>query len=228
MDLTDNTTGLTFLEKIILLALDDKGWFGSSEHKIKFGLTGAILYELFKNGRIEYRENVVVLKDSTPTNDPILDRVLELIHPGKKQRSIRSWIQRIVYKKLMLRKTIIRSLIAKKIVRKEEYSLLWVMYQFKYPLVNHEIKHQVQEELYHKIINDEKLTGEEMMLLIVMDSCKIVRKNFRHFEHHVKAGRKIREILKFDQPGLEDVKLLSVINSAIRRAIAASNVSIHA
>ncbi|MCX6243538.1 MAG: GPP34 family phosphoprotein [Bacteroidetes bacterium] len=228
MDKNDNTTGLSYFEKIILLALDDKGWFGSSEHKIKFGLAGAILYELFKNGRIEFRENVVVLKDPTPCGDPLLDRVLELFQPGKKQRSIRSWIQRIVYKKLMLRKTIIRSLIAKKIVRKEEYNLLWVMYQFKYPLVNHEIKHQVQEELYHKIINDEKLTGEDLMLFVVMDSCKIVRKNFKHFEHHAKVARKIREILQFDKPGLEDVKLLSVINSSIRRAIAASNVSIHA
>lgn len=48
MDKTENNTGLSFLEKIILLALDDKGWFGNSEHSIKFGLAGAILFEPLK------------------------------------------------------------------------------------------------------------------------------------------------------------------------------------
>jgi len=228
MDMNDATTGLSFLEKVILLALNDKGWFGNSEHKIKFGLAGAILFELFKHDRIEIRENVVVIKDTTPLNDPILDRVLELLQSVKKQRSIRTWIQRMVYKKMMIRKTIIRSLMAKKIVRKEEYNLLWVMYQFKYPIVNAEIKHQVQEELYLKILKDEMLTGHDLMMIAVMDSCKMVRKNFRTFEHHVRVRRKIHEILRFQNPALEDAKLISMINSSIRRAIAASNVAIHA
>jgi golgi phosphoprotein 3 len=228
MDMNDANTGLSFLEKVVLLGMDDKGWFGNSEHKIKFGLTGAILFELFKHDRIEIRENVVVVKDVTPLNDPVLDRVLELLQTVKKQRSIRTWIQRIVYKKLMIRKTIIRSLMAKKIVRKEEYNLLWVMYQFKYPIVNVEIKHQVQENFYGKILNDEKLTGYDLMMITVMDTCKMVRKNFRTFEHYAKVKRKIREILRFENPSLEDAKLISMLNSSIRRAIAASNVAIHA
>jgi len=228
MDKNRPNNGLNFLEKVILLALDDKGWFGNSEHKIKFGLAGAILFELFKHGRIELKENVVVVRDTSPLHDPFLDRVLEFLLSVKKQRSIRTWIQRIVYKKLMIRKTIIRSLIAKNILRKEEYNLLWVMYQFKYPLVNSGIKHQVQEELYRKILNDEKLNGYDLMLFTVMDACNIVRKNFRTFEHQVKVRRKIREIVHSEDPALEDSKLIGAINSSIRRAIAASNVSIHA
>ena len=37
---------LSFPELIILLALNDKGWFGSSEQSFKFGLAGAFLFEL--------------------------------------------------------------------------------------------------------------------------------------------------------------------------------------
>ena len=45
METSSKKTELTLLQKIVLLALDNKGWFGASEHKIKFGIAGAILFE---------------------------------------------------------------------------------------------------------------------------------------------------------------------------------------
>jgi hypothetical protein len=227
MDKTEKKTGLNFLEKVILLALDDKGWFGNSEHSIKFGLAGAILFELFKNNRIELKEGVVVVKDPAPLNDPLLDRVLEFIRSGKKPRSIIIWIQRMVYKKMMIRKSIIRELIAKKIIRKEEYSLFWVMYQFKYPVINPELKREVREEIYYRIMKEEKLDGYDLMMIAVMDSCKMFRKNFRHFDNFTRFRRRIKDIIRFDEP-TEDAKLIGSIHNSIRRAIVASNVSIHA
>ncbi|MGA2822736.1 MAG: GPP34 family phosphoprotein [Bacteroidales bacterium] len=228
MEKTDSKTGLSFLEKVILLALDDKGWFGNSENSIKFGLAGAILFELYKHNRIEIKEGVVVVKDPTPMNDPLLDRVLEFIRSGKKNRSIRTWIQRMVFKKMMIRKSIIRSLIAKKIIQKEEYSFFWVMYQFKYPLINSELKRQVREEIFSRIIKEEKLDGYDLMMIAVMDSCKMFRKNFRNFDNYPRLRRRIKDILPFNDPGMEDVKIVGSIYNSIRRAIVVSNVSIHA
>jgi golgi phosphoprotein 3 len=228
MDKTDNITGLTFLEKVVLLALDDKGWFGSSEQSIKFGLAGAILFELFKHNRIELKEGVVVVKDTSPLNDPFLDKVLEFIRSGKKNRSIRIWIQRMVYKKMMIRKSIIKALIAKKILRKEEYSIFWVMYQFKYPIINPELKRQLREDIFYRIMKDEKLNGFDLMMISVMDSCKMIRKNFKHLDNYPRFRRRIKDILLFNNPDVEDAKLVAAIDSSIRRAITASNVSIHA
>lgn len=228
MEKTDNKTGLSFLEEVILLALDDKGWFGNSEHSIKFGLAGAILFELYKHDRIEIKEGVVVVKDPTPLNDPLLDRVLEFIRSGKKNRSIRTWIQRMVFKKMMIRKSIIRTLIAKQIIRKEEYSFFWVMYQFKYPLINPELKREVREEIYSRIMKEEKLDGYDLMMIAVMDSCKMLRKNFRNFDNYPRLRRRIKDIIPFNDPGIEDVKMVGSIYNSVRRAIVASNVSIHA
>jgi hypothetical protein len=227
MDKTDNKTGLNFLEKVILLALDDKGWFSNSEHSIKFGLAGAILFELFKHNRIGMKEGVVVVKDLTPLDDPLLDRVLDFIRSGKKPRSILSWIQRMVFKKMMIRKSIIRSLIAKKIIRKEEYSLFWVMYQYKYPVINPELKRVVREEIFYRIMKEEKLDGYDLMMIAVMGTCKMFRKNFRHFDNFPRFRRRIKDIIRFDD-SQEDSKLVGSIHNAIRRAIVASNVSIHA
>ena len=49
----ENRSNLSFPETIVLLALNDKGWFGNSEQRIKFGLAGAVLFELEKAGEIE-------------------------------------------------------------------------------------------------------------------------------------------------------------------------------
>ena len=78
---------LTFLQKIILLALDDKGWFGTAEHKIKFGLVGAILFELHQRGRINFVNDEVVVVNPKSTDDVVLDRVLNLVKSAKKSRT---------------------------------------------------------------------------------------------------------------------------------------------
>ena len=53
MEKEDKNNTLSFLETIVLLALNDKGWFGNSEQRIKFGLAGAVLFELEQSGEIE-------------------------------------------------------------------------------------------------------------------------------------------------------------------------------
>src|ERR1035438_1120326 len=113
MDKPDHKAHLTLTEKIVLLALDNKGWFGSSENNIKFGLTGTILFELIVRGKLEFSDNTVKVIDTNATGDPLLDRILNHIKTSKKARSLRSWIQNIVYKKMLIRKTILKSLIEK-------------------------------------------------------------------------------------------------------------------
>ena len=65
----------------------------------------------------------------------------------------------MVYKKMMIRKSILRSLIDRKIIRKEEYSFFFVMYQYKYPVINPELKNKVRQEIFDRILlNEEKPT----------------------------------------------------------------------
>lgn len=220
-------TELTLLQKIVLLALDNKGWFGASEHKIKFGIAGAILFELQQAGRITISSDNISVIDPKSTNDVILDRVLNLIKTSKKRHSLRSWIQRIVYKKLLLRKTVLKQLIQEKIIAREEYSLMMVFYQTKFPILNLELKKQVQEDLYDKIVNDKHLSNEELMLMVVMVNCRMVRKNFGGFIQYLRLRGKIGEITQFRNPKNTAEETISILQTAISRAILASNVSIH-
>ena len=218
---------LTFLQKIVLLALDDKGWFGTAEHKIKFGLAGAILFELHQQGRIGFVNEEVVVLNPKSTDNVVLDRVLNLIKSSKKSHSLRSWIQRIVYKKLLLRKTILKQLIENKILTREEYSLMMVFYQTKFPLLDFDAKRRTKEEIYEKIVSDKVLSMEDVMLLVVMNNCKMVRKNFGGFLQYLKLRGRINEITQFKIPKSETEEVIKSLQTAISRAIMTSNVSIH-
>ncbi|MFZ4521418.1 MAG: GOLPH3/VPS74 family protein [Bacteroidales bacterium] len=227
MDNSEVNNELTFLQKIVMLALDDKGWFGSSEHKIKFGMVGAILFELYQKGRITFTQDEVVVVNAKSTEDVILDRVLNLIKSSKKTRSLRSWIQRIVYKKLLLRKTLLKQLIRKKIIGKEEYSLLVVFYQTKYPLIDAELKRKVQEHICEIVVSGSQLADQDVMMLVIMNNCKLVRKNFGGYLQYIKLRSRINEITQFKNPGSEVEAAIKLLQTSISRAILASNVSIH-
>ena len=227
MDKPDKNIDLTFLQKIVLLALDDKGWFGSAEHKIKFGLVGAILFELFKKERIRFTMDEVVVINAKSTDDVILDRVLNLIKSAKKPRSLRSWIQRIVYKKLLLRKTVLKQLINNKVIGREEYSLMVVFYQTKYPLTDVELKRKLQEQISESVVSGNGLSDYELMMLVVMNNCKMVRKNFGGYIQYIKLRGRINEITQFKSPANETEEMIRLLQTAISRAIMASNVSIH-
>jgi golgi phosphoprotein 3 len=227
MDKSEKNIELTFLQKIVLLALDDKGWFGSAEHKIKFGLVGAILFELYQKGRIRLTSDEIVVINAKSTDDVILDRVLNLIKSAKKPRSLRSWIQRIVYKKLLLRKTVLKQLIHHKLIGREEYSMLVVFYQTKFPLLNIDVKRKLQEQICDSVVTGKVLTDQELMMLVVMNNCKMVRKNFGGYIQYIKLRGRINEITQFKTPGTETEEVIKLLQTAISRAIMASNVSIH-
>lgn len=226
MEKTQKLTDLLLPERIILLGLNNKGWFGASESIIKFGLAGAILFELAQLKRIEIKEGLVHLLDAGPTNSAILDKVLDQLKSSKKIRSVRAWIQRIAYRKLMLRKQAIKQLLQKKVILKEEFSIMMVFYQTKYPIVNQELKQQLLDYLTERIMEDKILMDQDLMLLVVMKHCKMIRKNFGGFLHYLKLSRKIKLLTQFSNPETETEKTLDAIQTAMSRAIIASNVSL--
>jgi hypothetical protein len=211
----------------VLLALDDKGWFGPAEHKIKYGLVGAILFELYMKGKIRITADMIEVVNSKSTDDVVLDRVLNVIKSAKKSHSLRSWIQRIVYKKLILRKTVLKQLIQKKVIGREEYSLMVVFYQTKFPLLNAELKRHLQEHIFENVVSGKTLTDHDLMMLVVMNGCRMVRKNFGGYIQYIKLRGRIHELTQFRTTRSETEEVIRVLQTAISRAIMASNVSLH-
>lgn len=227
MEKEEKNNTLTFLETIVILALNDKGWFGNSEQRIKFGLAGALLFEMDQTGEIEIRDDRVIMKNQKETGDKVIDSALEVLKKSKKALTLKRAIQRIVFKSGLKWKTLVKNLIKKDILKKEEYRFLKILSQEKYPLVNFEIKKQVLAELYSKLTGELELTSKDLMLLAIMKTCRMIDKNFLLQEHFLKVRIKIREITEFREPLTEATRKIKAIQEAIRLSIMASNVSLH-
>jgi len=227
MEKEDKNITLSFLETIVLLALNDKGWFGNSEQRIKFGLAGAVLFELEQSGEIKIIGDLVRVTGTKETGDKVIDSALEVLRKSKKSLTIKKSIQRIVYKSGLKWKVLVKNLIKKNILKKEQYRFLWIIYQDKYPLVNSEIKKQLLGELYSKLTSGQELSGKDLMLLAIMRTCRMIDKNFLLQEHFLKVRLKVKEITEFKEPLTETTRKIKEIQEAIRLSILSSNVSMH-
>lgn len=227
MEKEEKNKTLSFLETIVLLALNDKGWFGNSEQRIKFGLAGAVLFELEQSGEIKIIGDLVRVTGTKETGDKVMDSALEVLRKSKKSLTIKKSIQRIVYKSGLKWKVLVKNLIKKNILKKEQYRFLWVIYQDKYPLVNSEIKKQLLGELYSKLTSGQELSGKDLMLLAIMRTCRMIDKNFLLQEHFLKVRIKVKEITEFKEPLPETSRKIKEIQEAIRLSILSSNVSMH-
>jgi Golgi phosphoprotein 3 len=227
MEKEEKDSTLSFLETIILLALNDKGWFGNSEQRIKFGLAGAVIFELEQAGEIEITGDLVRVTGTEETGDKVMDTALEVLRKSKKSLTLKKSIQRLVYKSGLKWRSLLKNLVNKNILKREEYRLFWIIYQDKYPLVNFEIKKQVLSDLYLKLTGGQELSGEDLMLLAIMRICRMIDKNFLLHEHFLKVRLKIKEITEFKEPLTEPSRKIKKIQEAIRLSILSSNVSIH-
>ena len=227
MEQEEKNNTLSFLETIVLLALNDKGWFGNSEQRIKFGLAGAVLFELEQAGEIEIIGDIIHVTGTRETGDKVMDSALEVLRKSKKELTIKKSIQRIVFKSGLKWKVLVKNLVKKEILKKEQYRFLWIIYQDKYPLVDMEIKKKVLGDLYSKLMGEKEIPADDLMLLVVMKTCRMIDKNFLLQEHFLKVRLKIKEILEFKDPVTESSRKIMVIQDAIRKAIITSNVSLH-
>jgi len=220
---------ITFLEEIVLLALNDKGWFGNSEQRIKFGLSGALLFELTQKGLIRMKDQTVMIEGSPQTGDKVLDAALKVIGNRAKKTplSITKAIQRLVYNNGLKWKFLLKELIRKEILTRGEYCVLWVICQEKYPLIATEVKKELIAALVLKIMGEQELTPYDRMLLAVMKSCRMIDKNFLRHEQFLKVRQKINDLTEFKEPLTESNRLVRDIQSAILKAIRKSNVSLH-
>ena len=91
------TTQLTLPQELILLLLnEEEGYFHQVPGwKLDCVVIGAVIAELSLIGRIDTDLESLILVDSTKTEDPALDPVLEQISFSTQQRDVQFWIERL-------------------------------------------------------------------------------------------------------------------------------------
>ncbi len=207
---------LTLAEELFLLALNDEKGFIIPDARLplRFGLTGAILFELVLLGKLEVKKKKIVVLDSSSTTDEIFDAVLQKISSSKNNRSVSSWLLRFNTSKLT--NNIINRLITKRILRKVDRKILKFIPSTRYPIYDGKEKKVVREQLRSVFLRN-KVPDQHLTLLInLIYACDLTWELFSREEKKL-VKKRVKEMVKKADANLsiEQIKnyMIETINS---------------
>ncbi len=165
---------LNLIHQLVLLALDDeKGTFVSDSLSFAYGIAGAVIFELSIEGSIELKENKIKVIKEEKLNDEILDYCFEIIRKSKKERTIRYWLQVLGKKESLLKEIAINKLISQEVLTKKEGKFLWIFSNDKFPTKNVIPENKLRVRLYDIVKNNKEPKLRDIMLISLIDSCKL-------------------------------------------------------
>ena len=128
---------LNLIDQLTLLALDDKkGTFVTDSTAYSYALAGALIMELALEQRIDLIDEKVIIKDSTKIDDHIIDNYFKTIKESSKERTVKSWVERLGNDANKIKKETLHKLISKRILERKEDKILWIFSYNKYPMQN--------------------------------------------------------------------------------------------
>ena len=217
---------LTLLEELMLLALDnDKGkMVSSASMAIPFGLSGAAIFELHLADKIQLREKKVVVSDSKPCGDAILDDVQRMIQESSKPRTLNYWINRLHSKCDLQRRTIDR-LVEKKILKHEEHHVFWVFPVQRYPEGDPHSELDVRQRMRAVVLKGEKPDIRTIVLLSLVNACSLITELFGK-EKAKEAKKRIDHLTENEPVGKAIKDAVEGVQAAVIAAAVAASVSV--
>lgn len=227
MEQGQETLRLTLLQEIVLLALDDKGWFGASEPRVRYGLVAACLFRLWQQGRLRITRTEITIDNPRSTDEIVPDRIFHVIRSSPVVNSPSSWFRHLAGARLLLRKTTLKQMVKDGVVGKEEYSLLGMLTQNKFPLRRPDLKQQSINRLLAGIRSGSLSDQADVMFLVVMRACRILKKNFSDQGDYDMLRERIDSLLLLYDPDGEAGTVIRIIESALVKALRASGLRVH-
>jgi hypothetical protein len=117
-------------EEFVLLAYRDDGTPLTDGMHLDNGLGGALLLELALAEKVDVEDKKVVVLDSAPTGDPLIDSALRQVVEDQKTRKPGHWIAKFAEN---ARAQVLDQLVSEGVVRREKDKVLWVFPRTRYP-----------------------------------------------------------------------------------------------
>ena len=160
---TANTRGepkkmLRFAEELVLLLLrDDDGKFVHVPNWLLDRiLAGAVLMDLAMEYRLDTDPERLVLLDDTPTGDSLLDPTLERIAAEPQgENDARYWVEQEAQHGAGIREEVLRRLVEKGILERQDDRFLWVFKSRRYPIVDGKVEREVKLRIMGVLFSDE-------------------------------------------------------------------------
>ena len=214
---------LSLPEELLLLAIhDEKGTVVTSASiALNYGLLGAILMELALEGYIETRDKKITIKKRNYRGNDIYNEVFKHIKGAPKGKDAKYWINRLNMKIKKLRERMLDQLVDKKILRKDEKTVLWIFPSKKYPTKNAEPELEIRTRIRKVVLHGNKPDERTAILITLINSCSLVNEIFSR-EERKEAKKKIKEIMKSDVITKAVTDSVAAVQTAIITGVATS------
>lgn len=199
---------LRFAEEIILLLLnDDDGRFARVPNvSLDYALAGGVLMDLALENRIDTDLDNLILIDSTPTGDELLDPTLAEI-AKEDGHDARFWVERTAVRSEAMREAVLQRLVDNGILERQDDRFLWVFKSRRYPAIDGEAQREVKLRIMGVLFSDEIPDPRDIVIICLADACGIFKSIFTSGELETVA------------PRIEQVRRLDLIGQAMTQAI---------
>ncbi len=198
-------------EKFILLALDPKkGKFLIDTMSLNYGIAGAILLELSELNKISVINKRLVLSDKKLSGNFVIDESIKLINSSGKNRKTKYWVYKLGNKVSKFKKSILKDLNTKRIIKIEKKTYVWGLFKvYRYPFITVGAIEDTKSKLKGIVLKNEKPDIDNLLLLSLMNSCKLTRVLFTDKKQHRIARKKIKELTK-------DIEISEAVSQTIK------------
>ena len=163
---------LTFVEEILLLLLDDESGAMKrvAPNVMELLLAGAILMDLALRGRLDCDLQRLVVVDSTPVGEEILDGPLAEIAEAADEADARTWVVRLSARSKQVQEAALARLVERGILRVEDRSFLWVFGSRRYPMVDDREEREVKLRILDVLLSDRIPAPRDVALICLADA----------------------------------------------------------
>jgi len=202
----------------LLMALNEEKGICYSRGFESLGFAGALLMDLYLQGKITTIKGIVEIADSSSTGDEILDQILEIIKNSEKNRSLMSWIDRISQKydfyylffDLMERQGILKSDIVPELKTK--------LYSLQKP----KIKSELLDKIHNVVDSDEEPSINTICLLVLLEESKLIKVYFPR-DFRKKLRNRIKVLFRSELLDSSKREMILGIRKEIVKVIGARN-----
>jgi hypothetical protein len=211
---------LSFVEEIVLLALDDKSgkFVDLPPLALDQALAGAALLELAFQNRIDTDLKHLTLVDQKSLGDNLLDPILKEIVDAKDKKDAKYWVGVLSSDGDRLRDAALQKLVSHGILKKEEKKILWVIPGRRYPMIDDKEEREVRARIRAVIEGGEIPSPRDVVLISLASSCQLLRSVFSDVEL-LQHSQRIAQVSKMDLIGQAVSKSVAEVQEAVMRAV---------
>ena len=208
---------LRFPEELMLLILDDEdGRFARvPDRQLRYALAGGVLMDLALENRIDTDLKQLMLVDSTPLGDDLLDPTLADIDAATETHDARFWVERTALRSAeAIREAALGRLVERGILQRQEDRFLWVFRSRRYPAIDDRVEREVKLRIMEILFSDQIPTPRDVVIIGLAHACNL-------FEQ-ILSAREVEHIA----PRIDEVRRLDLISQAMSQAISDIEVSL--